>query len=64
MFANCTHIIVSILKAWKVTVVGIQCDGAAFFNAISRRSTPEFFLQNSASKVANRIIVHIVKYLY
>ena len=26
MFANCTHIIVSLLKAWKVTLVGIECD--------------------------------------
>ena len=24
MFANCTHIMVSLLKAWKVTMVGIQ----------------------------------------
>ena len=39
-YANCTHIIVSILKSRKVTVVdaafqeglegGIECDGAAF----------------------------------
>ena len=28
MFANCTHIIVSLLKAWKVTVVGIERDNA------------------------------------
>ena len=27
---NCTHIMVSLLKAWKVTVVGIECDVAAF----------------------------------
>ena len=39
----CTHIIVSFLKAWKVTVVGIECVNAAF-NVISRRSTPESFL--------------------
>ena len=25
-----THIIVSLLKAWKVTVVGIECDNATF----------------------------------
>ena len=29
-FANCTHIIVSLLKAGKVTVVGIECDDATF----------------------------------
>ena len=29
VFANCTHIIVS-LKAWKLTEVGIECDDAAF----------------------------------
>ena len=39
-FANCTHIIVSLLKAWKVTVVWIECDDAVF-NAILRRSTLE-----------------------
>ena len=35
-YANCTHIMVSLLKAWKVTVVGIECD-VATFNVISRR---------------------------
>ena len=45
MFANCTHIIVSLLKAWKVTVVGIECDGATF-NIILRRSTPEIVFKN------------------
>ena len=30
MFANCKHIIVSILKALKVTVVGIECGDVAF----------------------------------
>ena len=38
-FANCTHAIVSLLKAWKVTVVWIECDDASF-NATSRRYTP------------------------
>ena len=28
-FANCTHIIVSLLKAWKVIMVVIECDAAA-----------------------------------
>ena len=31
MFANCTHIIMGLLKAWKVTmVVEIECDDATF----------------------------------
>ena len=30
IFVNCTHIVVSLLKAWKVTVVGIECDDATF----------------------------------
>ena len=29
-FANRVHIIVCILKDWKVTVVGIECDSATF----------------------------------
>ena len=29
-FANCINIIVSLLKVWKVTVVGIECDDATF----------------------------------
>ena len=53
------HIFVSLLKAWKVTVEGIECDDTAF-NIISRRPTPEivlprkklFFPPNSASKLA------------
>ena len=53
--SNCTHIVVSLLKAWNVTVVWIVCDDA-FFN-------PQKNL-NSASKVANWIIVDILKYLY
>ena len=28
---HCTHIIVSLLKAWKVTMVGIECDDAALY---------------------------------
>ena len=35
-YANCTHTMVNLLKSWKVTVVGIECDIAAF-NVISRR---------------------------
>ena len=37
---NCTLIIVSLLKAWKATVVGIECPMPPF-NIISSRSTPE-----------------------
>ena len=39
-FADCTHIIVSILKVWKVTVVG-SCVTVPPFNVISRRSKPD-----------------------
>ena len=28
--AKCTHIMVSLLKVWKLTVVEIECDDAAF----------------------------------
>ena len=31
MLANCAHIMVSLLKAWKVTMVGIECNYAAFY---------------------------------
>ena len=45
----------------------IECHDA-IFNAISRRSTPEIVLSrkniNSANKVANWIIVDILKYLW
>ena len=37
--ANYTHVIVSLLKAWNVTVVWIVCDDA-FYNAATRRYTP------------------------
>ena len=51
----------SLLIAWKVTVVWIECDYAVF----SRRTTPEIVLSrknlNSAS-VTNWIIVDILKY--
>ena len=51
-FANCTLIIVSLLKLWKVSV------GSDDANVTSRRSTPEigkiFF---KISKAANWIIV-------
>ena len=48
-------------------MVWIVCDDAVF-NAISRRYTPQIVSSgknlNSASKVANWIIVDILKYLY
>ena len=60
------HILWWVFK--KVTVIGIECNGAVFFNVISRRSTPEIvlsriFFQNSASKMAKSIIVDIVNSL-
>ena len=42
-----------------MTVVGIEYNGAAF-SVVSRRSTPELKNLNSASKMANCIIVDIV----
>ena len=66
IFVNFANIFLSILKAWTVTVVVIECDNAI----ISRKCIPEIvlsrkkFYQNSASKVANSIIVDILKYLY
>ena len=64
MFANCTHIIVGLLKALKVTMVGIEYDDAAFqhhFKKVHTRncSSKKSVYQNSASKVANWIIVDI-----
>ena len=63
MFGNHTHIIVSLLKAWKMTILEIECNGATFFKKV----TPEVFcfvFQNSACRMANSIIVDIVKYFY
>ena len=45
IFVNCTHIIVSILKAWKVTVVWIECDDVI----ISRKCIPEIVLSRKKS---------------
>ena len=52
---------VSLLKARKVTVVGIECNGAAFLTSFQegphqKLFFQEFFFQNSASKMANCII--------
>ena len=84
--SECTHIIVSLLKAckvtlvdrvlllkkaWKVTIVRIECHNAAFqchFKKVHTRSCTfkmkKSFFQNSANKMAKWSIVDIVKYLY
>ena len=50
-----------------MTVVGIECNGTAFLTSIQegphQSSFKDFFLQNSASTMANCIIVDIVNYL-
>ena len=54
---------VSLLKAWKVTVVGIECNGAAFLTSFQEGPHQKFFFQgffqSSASKMANCIIVDL-----
>ena len=66
-YANCTHIMVSLRKAWKVTVVGIECYIAAFLTSFQEGPHQKLlfqgFFQHSASKMANCIIVDIVNYL-
>ena len=37
MFANYTHITVSLLKAWKVTVVRMECDDVTLRGSIYTR---------------------------
>ena len=63
-FGNCTHVMVSLLKAWKVTVVWIECHDAVL--TPFQEGTHQKLLRNlnSASKIANWIIVDILKYLY
>ena len=39
-FADCTYNIVSLLKAWKVTVVRAECDDAAFQQHFFRMFLP------------------------
>ena len=70
MFANDTHIIVSLLNVWKVNMVGIECDDATF-NVISRRYTLEVVLSRKTLfffKFCNQggkwIMANILKYLY
>ena len=64
---NVGYIMLSLLKACKVTMVGTECNSATF-NIISRRSTPENcsfkdYFQNTASKMAKCSIADIVNYL-
>ena len=67
---TCTHYCESLLKAWKVTMVGTDCDDTVcHFKKVHTRNCSFkknnlFFLQNSVSKVANWIIADILKYLY
>ena len=65
--ANCTHIMVSLLKAWKLTVVGIECDDAAFLTSFQEGPHQKLFFQGncqtSASKLTNCIVVDIVNFL-
>ena len=53
-------------KAWKVTMVGIECNGAAFLKSFQEGPHQKFFFQgffhNSASKMANTITVEVVNY--
>ena len=59
------HVMVSLLKACKVTVVGIECNGASFLTSFQEDPHQELFfsIQTSASEMTNYIIVDIVKYL-
>ena len=47
--SNCTHFIVSILKAWNVTVVGIECNDAAF-TSFQEAPHQNLFFQEKSSK--------------
>ena len=64
-----THITVSLLKAWKVTigptVVGIEVQPCRLSTSLQEGPHQEliFFSEFSASKMANCIIVDIVNYL-
>ena len=55
-----------ISRACKVTVVGIECNGAAFLTSFQEGPHQKLFLQGifqtSASKMTNYIIVDIVNY--
>ena len=56
----------SLLKACKVTVVGIECNVVRHFKKVHIRNCSfkeKIFFQNSASKMTNCIIIDIVNYL-
>ena len=50
MFAKCTHIMVSLLKAWEVTMVGIECNSAAFLTSFQEGPHQKLFFQGFFSK--------------
>ena len=70
MFANCTHIIVSLLKAWNMTLIEIECEYAALFQEGPHKNwlfQVKIFFSNFCEqngKLDYRIIVDIVNYLY
>ena len=64
-FANCTYVIVSLLKAWKVTGRD-RVRRCRLLTPYQEGTHQKLFSQakniNSSSKVANWIIVDILKY--
>ena len=56
-----------ISRAWKVTVVGIECNSAAFLTSFQEGPHQKLFFQGnfqtSAIKLTNCIVVDIVNYL-
>ena len=66
MFANCTHVIGSLLKAWKVTVVWMSATMPFRLTPFQEGTHHKLLAQKnhliSASKVANWITVDILKY--
>ena len=65
MFAKSTHIMVSLLKAWKLTVVGIECDDAAFLMSFQEGPHQKLFFQGIFQTSDNKMYytVDIVNYL-
>ena len=61
-FATYTQAIVSLLKAWNVTVVWIVCDDAVF--NFKRVHTINCYLRKKFKFCKQRVIVDILKYLY
>ena len=54
-----------ISRAWKVTVVGIECNGAAFLTSFQEGPHQKLFFQGffQTCKMTDYIIVDIVNYL-